>query len=162
MTHRDRRKMRVFWKTQQTDARAVVAVLVPVSMETQMCCPCSDASQEHWSCGRADMIHTCQWPADRTEHTPVSIHSNSVTPSRDTGRPCVGQEGQATKPGSDQEWHPLRESGMNSCCGLYHPLSDLCPDWHLAPHLSQSTTQIPFCLRSLHIGTHTSYLCSYK
>lgn len=40
-------------------------------------------------CGRADMSHTCQCPADSTEDMPVSIHSTYVTPRRDTGTPGV-------------------------------------------------------------------------
>lgn len=37
-TERERKRSEFVWKTQAVDVRAEVAVLVPVSMATQMCC----------------------------------------------------------------------------------------------------------------------------
>lgn len=101
-------------------------------------------------CGRADMSHTCQCPADSTEHTPMSIHSTSVTPGRDTGSPVWGPRRPGTQnwvgPGVDGT---TRWRWMDTCMerrrdelpwyGLCHPLSDLCPDWQTDtwPHSHQ-------------------------
>lgn len=124
------------WKTQPMDARAEVALLVPVSMATRMCCRCSDASREHciaavltWST-RANAqltalsIRQCLFIAAKWCPAETQAQGWVVTPRRRWMDAWLG-------------W------GINSWRALCHLLSDLCPQRHLAPQSSPRLTQIP-------------------
>lgn len=115
-------------------------------------------------CGRAVMSHTCQCPADRTEHTAVSIHSTCVTPAWDTGSPVAWAK-EARHPVMTQNCMDALDGGRRMH-GQTERLTQLAgvmslslwslatlTKWHLAPQ-----SQIPTFLRFLIIRSCTRFV----
>lgn len=147
------------------DIRAEVAVLVPVSMATRMCCRCSDASWEHYAAA------VLTWATRASAQlTALSIRQSLfIAPKWRLGgtqaAQSVGQGGQAPKNGwvLTQDWMaPLDEVGWmhgetegwthGKGCVILSLISVHTDEkWHLAPRSSQRITQILALFRSLNI-----------